>query len=315
DEWCPARSPGAAPAVDPPPARPDSRSLPGEATRGGGTARHRGGPAGDDPRRRAAGSQVGPADGLRSSPPRRAWRHRLARGCRSGRSRGSPHRARAPHAGSRLHAARLRGRDALPREDGGQGAARTVRGGLRAANRGTRLGDRSLACGAGTRREHPDARGPLRRSRLAGARAVRPARRALRGSSRPASHHDARDLGRASPSQGLRVRHRVSAVEMSVQVQSAIRAGVDPHLSPRSLDPEADLMLLHFGPQHPSTHGVFRMDLLLDGEIVVKATPYVGYLHRAVEKLCEKLTYTQMTPIVDKNDYVAPMTNEQALNM
>ena len=74
-------------------------------------------------------------------------------------------------------------------------------------------------------------------------------------------------------------------------------------------------MLLHFGPQHPSTHGVFRMDLLLDGEIVVKATPYVGYLHRAVEKLCEKLTYTQMTPIVDKNDYVAPMTNEQALVM
>jgi NADH-quinone oxidoreductase subunit D len=104
-------------------------------------------------------------------------------------------------------------------------------------------------------------------------------------------------------------------MEMSVQAQSAVRAGVDPHLSSRSLDPDADLMLLHFGPQHPSTHGVFRMDLLLDGEIVVKATPYVGYLHRAVEKLCEKLTYTQLTPIVDKNDYVAPMTNELALNM
>ncbi len=98
-------------------------------------------------------------------------------------------------------------------------------------------------------------------------------------------------------------------------MQSAVREGVDPHLAPGSLDPEADLMLLHFGPQHPSTHGVFRMDLLLDGEVVVKATPYVGYLHRAVEKLCEKLTYTQITPIVDKNDYVAPMTNELALNM
>jgi NADH-quinone oxidoreductase subunit D len=57
------------------------------------------------------------------------------------------------------------------------------------------------------------------------------------------------------------------------------------------------------------------MDLLLDGEVVVKAVPYLGYLHRAVEKLCERLTYTQQTPIVDKNDYVAPMTNEQALNM
>jgi NADH-quinone oxidoreductase subunit D len=100
-----------------------------------------------------------------------------------------------------------------------------------------------------------------------------------------------------------------------VQLQSATRRKIDPHVSIRTYDPEADLMLLHFGPQHPSTHGVFRMDLYLDGEIIVKATPYVGYLHRAVEKLCEKLTYVQQTPIVDKNDYVAPMTNEQALNL
>jgi NADH-quinone oxidoreductase subunit D len=90
---------------------------------------------------------------------------------------------------------------------------------------------------------------------------------------------------------------------------------VDPHLPIERYDPEADLMFLHFGPQHPSTHGVFRMDLHLDGEVIVKATPHVGYLHRAVEKLCEKLSYTQQTPIVDKNDYVSPMTNEQALNM
>lgn len=100
-----------------------------------------------------------------------------------------------------------------------------------------------------------------------------------------------------------------------MDLQSARRGGIDPHLSIRHYDPEADLMLLHFGPQHPSTHGVFRMDLHLDGEIIVKATPHVGYLHRAVEKLCEKLSYVQLTPIVDKNDYVAPMTNEQALVM
>src|SRR5271165_736557 len=90
---------------------------------------------------------------------------------------------------------------------------------------------------------------------------------------------------------------------------------VDPHLNIDRYDPEAELMLLHFGPQHPSTHGVFRMDLTLDGEIVVKAVPHVGFLHRAVEKLCESLAYVQITPIVDKNDYVSPMTNEQALNM
>ncbi len=89
----------------------------------------------------------------------------------------------------------------------------------------------------------------------------------------------------------------------------------DPHLRVDTYDPEAELMLLHFGPQHPSTHGVFRMDLFLDGEVVVKAVPYVGYLHRAVEKLCERLSYVQSTPVVDKNDYVAPMTNEQALVM
>jgi NADH-quinone oxidoreductase subunit D len=100
---------------------------------------------------------------------------------------------------------------------------------------------------------------------------------------------------------------------MTMQVQTITRA--DPHLRIETYDPEAELMLLHFGPQHPSTHGVFRMDLYLDGEIVVKAVPHMGYLHRAVEKLCEKLTYVQSTPIVDKNDYVAPMTNEQALNM
>jgi NADH-quinone oxidoreductase subunit D len=70
-------------------------------------------------------------------------------------------------------------------------------------------------------------------------------------------------------------------------------------------DPEADLMVLNLGPQHPSTHGVFRVVLYLDGEIIVKAVPYPGYLHRGVEKLCEKLTYAQITPIVDKNDYVS----------
>jgi NADH-quinone oxidoreductase subunit D len=100
-----------------------------------------------------------------------------------------------------------------------------------------------------------------------------------------------------------------------MQAIQTITSRVDPHLRIDQYDPEGELMLLHFGPQHPSTHGVFRMDLYLDGEIIVKAVPHVGYLHRAVEKLCEKLTYVQSTPVVDKNDYVAPMTNEQALVM
>ncbi len=90
---------------------------------------------------------------------------------------------------------------------------------------------------------------------------------------------------------------------------------VDPHLDLDLHEAAADLMALNMGPQHPSTHGVFRIKLFLDGEVIVKAVPYPGYLHRGVEKLCEKLTCVQLTPIVDKHDYVAPMTNEQALNV
>jgi NADH-quinone oxidoreductase subunit D len=89
----------------------------------------------------------------------------------------------------------------------------------------------------------------------------------------------------------------------------------DPYLDIDSYDPEADLMALNMGPQHPSTHGVLRVKLYLDGEKCIKAVPYLGYLHRGVEKLCEKLTYVQITPIVDKNDYVSPMMNELAINM
>ncbi|MSP92690.1 MAG: NADH-quinone oxidoreductase subunit D [Myxococcales bacterium] len=89
----------------------------------------------------------------------------------------------------------------------------------------------------------------------------------------------------------------------------------DPYLDLDAYDPAADLMVLNLGPQHPSTHGVFRVKLVLDGEVIVKAVSYPGFLHRGVEKLCEKLTYANVTPIFDKNDYIAPMLNEQAVNM
>ncbi len=89
----------------------------------------------------------------------------------------------------------------------------------------------------------------------------------------------------------------------------------DPYLDLDDYDAESDVMALNLGPQHPSTHGVLRVKLFMDGEICVKAVPYLGYLHRGVEKLCEKLTYANVTPIVDKNDYVSPMMNELAINM
>ncbi len=71
-------------------------------------------------------------------------------------------------------------------------------------------------------------------------------------------------------------------------------------------------LLLNMGPQHPSTHGVLRIVLDLEGEIIVKATPYLGYLHRGVEKLAENSTYTQIIPLTDRLDYTSSMTNNYA---
>ena len=71
-------------------------------------------------------------------------------------------------------------------------------------------------------------------------------------------------------------------------------------------------MTLNFGPQHPATHGVLRLVLELDGEIVERADPHVGLLHRGTEKLIEHKTYLQATPYFDRLDYVSPMNQEHA---
>ena len=70
--------------------------------------------------------------------------------------------------------------------------------------------------------------------------------------------------------------------------------------------------VVNFGPQHPSTHGVFRMRMTLDGEVVVDMEPVFGYLHRGIEKLAEGRTYTQDIPFTDRMDYLASMTNNFA---
>jgi len=69
---------------------------------------------------------------------------------------------------------------------------------------------------------------------------------------------------------------------------------------------------LNFGPQHPAAHGVLRLILELDGEVVEKADPHIGLLHRGTEKLIEHKTYTQALPYFDRLDYVAPMNQEHA---
>jgi len=71
-------------------------------------------------------------------------------------------------------------------------------------------------------------------------------------------------------------------------------------------------MVLNMGPSHPATHGVLRIVLELDGEIITKADPDVGYLHRGDEKIAENMTYTQFIPYTDRLDYLAPLANNVA---
>src|SRR6202163_3817401 len=68
-------------------------------------------------------------------------------------------------------------------------------------------------------------------------------------------------------------------------------------------------MVLNMGPQHPSTHGVLRVVLELDGETVLKAESVIGYLHTGIEKSCESKTYSQAITLTDRIDYLAPLSN------
>ena len=81
-------------------------------------------------------------------------------------------------------------------------------------------------------------------------------------------------------------------------------------VNPATVNAEPIEMLLNMGPQHPSTHGVFRMVLWVDGEKVVDIVPHIGYLHRGSEKLCEGEQYHQVITLFDRLDYIANFNNE-----
>ncbi len=72
---------------------------------------------------------------------------------------------------------------------------------------------------------------------------------------------------------------------------------------------------MNMGPQHPSTHGVLRLELVTDGEVVKSITPHIGYLHRCFEKHGEELTYPMIIPFTDRLDYLASMNNNHAFNL
>jgi NADH-quinone oxidoreductase subunit D len=89
---------------------------------------------------------------------------------------------------------------------------------------------------------------------------------------------------------------------------AATQASADTELQ----DLHGEKMVLNMGPSHPSTHGVLRIVIELDGETITKAVPDLGYLHRGDEKIAENMTYTQFIPYTDRLDYLAPLANNVA---
>jgi len=83
----------------------------------------------------------------------------------------------------------------------------------------------------------------------------------------------------------------------------------------KATDLQSHEMVINIGPQHPSTHGVLRLEVLTDGEYIVNVVPHLGYLHRCFEKHAEALAYNQIIPYVDRMDYVAAMNSEHIYAM
>src|SRR5581483_6989627 len=91
--------------------------------------------------------------------------------------------------------------------------------------------------------------------------------------------------------------------ELGIEDPSGIDLPLEERVSP------ARRMTLNMGPQHPSTHGVLRVVLELDGETILKARPEIGYLHTGIEKQCEGRKYQQVVPLTDRTDYLANLNN------
>src|SRR5690606_35377611 len=135
----------------------------------------------------------------------------------------------------------------------------------------------------------------------------------------PAPHPDRLRLHRSSVPQGFpgfrlsrdALRPRAEARDLSTRDDRAARdrSARDPRRQLRRDQIMAEIKnyTLNFGPQHPAAHGVLRLVLELDGEIIQRADPHIGLLHRATEKLAEQKTYLQSVPYMDRLDYVSMM--------
>ena len=96
--------------------------------------------------------------------------------------------------------------------------------------------------------------------------------------------------------------------------QSSYSAQAEP-TKYRPEDLKTEEVLINIGPQHPATHGILRLEVIVNGELVVDVVPHLGYLHRCFEKHAESLSYPQIIPYVDRMDYLAAMNSEHAFVM
>lgn len=122
-----------------------------------------------------------------------------------------------------------------------------------------------------------------------------------------------------APIREIRARETTGATLAGMRSAEAFVPGVEDvvnrasHHTAAAEDPISDQhMVLNMGPQHPSTHGVLRLVLEIDGETVISLAPDIGYLHTGIEKTCEAKFYAQVTPLTDRIDYLAPMANNLA---
>ena len=113
-----------------------------------------------------------------------------------------------------------------------------------------------------------------------------------------------------------RERDETDPEELSIEQGGVLRLPEDPALDPGDVDVEFgddETMIINLGPQHPSTHGVLRIMLELEGETVLRSKPIIGYLHTGMEKTGEELTYVQGATNVTRMDYLSPLHNELVL--
>jgi NADH-quinone oxidoreductase subunit D len=134
----------------------------------------------------------------------------------------------------------------------------------------------------------------------------------------PPANKDELHAGTAEGSQELNLREQTPPVELRREIGAVLRLPEGGLVSDGDLDIEVtddETMIINMGPQHPSTHGVLRLMIELDGETVLRTKPIIGYLHTGMEKTGEELTYVQGSTNVTRMDYLSPLNNELVFSM